>query len=161
MCADTLISVWLLAVCSLSRDVRYFNSNAQQVSIHPPPYCSLINLTAVNKHNQHASEAFFSLKSSLMGCSSLSLCRLQCDRECNIGALFPLEWNSRHADQNTCVFCSYKSSSTDQLRANCLKNVKLPTFSLDLKVKICSITLDNNIMMHISDEVCVCCGLIM
>lgn len=30
----------------------------------------------------------FSLKSSLMGCSSLSLCRLQCDRECNIWALF-------------------------------------------------------------------------
>lgn len=30
----------------------------------------------------------FSLRLSLMGCSSLSLCRLQCDREWNIGALF-------------------------------------------------------------------------
>lgn len=43
-------------VCSWRRDVCYFSANTWQVSIQPPPYCSLINLTVVNKHNQQACE---------------------------------------------------------------------------------------------------------
>lgn len=49
------------AVCSSPRDVWYFNCNVQQVSIQPPPYCSLISLTATNKHNQHAGRRFWRL----------------------------------------------------------------------------------------------------
>ncbi len=97
----------------------------------------------------------FSLKSSLMGCSSLSLCRLQCDRECNIGALFL--WNEmspfHKADQkHLCVLfsqverrCSVMDKLSQEYEINSIQS------TLESQAFIFGIDLHNNIrvrMLH-------------
>lgn len=99
-------------------------------------------------HLKGNSEAF-SLKTSLMGCSSLSLCRLQCDRECNIGAPFLCyEMSPFHkADQkHFCVlFLQVKQHRSVMDKLSQEYGINSIQLTLESQAFLFSIDLDNNI----------------
>lgn len=89
----------------------------------------------------------FPLKSLLMGCSSVSLCRLQWDSECNIWALFL--WNEMllfcKADQkHLCFLLLQVQSSCDQTVSR-ISYFTTWSLTLESQVFIFSENHDNNI----------------
>lgn len=121
--------------------LRQETAVALTMSIQPPPYCSLINLTAMNKHHQYASKGGMWWLLLSKACWWLVHHCHYADYGATVNAtaepfFFPLKCHRcTNLAENTRALCSCGLSSIDAFKTNRLKHLKWPVFRKHLKFK--------------------------